>query len=250
MRRRVLVALAACLLAVVGSLVLVSYVRTADARAAAGEVQVPVLVVAAMVPAGTDAALVAASVTTVDVPARLATPDRVTDLAALAELNGQVTTAALLPGEQVQLDRFADPAALLPAGTVAVPAGLQEVAVTLEPQRAVAGALAPGDLVGVYVSEVVTDDGVNRTVTRQVLDRVLVTRIENQVTDAGTDSNGAIAAASAPSTALTVTVAVTAGQAPFLVQGMELGTVWMSLQVPAPGADRTTVTTSTQGADQ
>lgn len=249
MRRRVLVALAAVLLAVVGSLVLVSYVRTAEARAAAGEVQVPVLMVAASVPAGTDAALVASSVTTVDVPARLAAPDRVTDLAALAELNGQVTTAVLLPGEQVQLSRFADPAALLPPGTVAVPQGMQEVAVTLEPQRAVAGALGAGDLVGVFVSEAAAGPS-GLPVTRQVLDRVLVTRVENQVTDAGTDSNGAIAAVGTPTTALTVTVAVRADQAPFLVQGMEVGTVWLSLQMPGAGADTTTVTTSPQGDDQ
>jgi pilus assembly protein CpaB len=246
MRRRVLVALAAVLLAVVGSLVLVSYVRTAEARAAAGEVQVPVLVVAASVPEGTDAALVASSVTTVDVPARLAAPDRVTDLAALAELNGQVTTAVLLPGEQVQLDRFADPATLLPAGTVAVPVGMQEIAVTLEPQRAVAGALAAGDLVGVYVSEGGAGGGL--PVTRQVLDQVLVTRVENQVTDAGTDSNGAIGAVATPATSLTVTVAVRPDQAPYLVQGMEVGTVWLSLQTPGAGADTTNVTT--QGDDQ
>ena len=247
MRRRVLVALAAVLLAVVGSLVLVSYVRTAEARAAAGEVQVPVLVVAASVPEGTDAALVANSVTSVDVPARLAAPDRVTDLAALAELDGQVTTAVLLPGEQVQLGRFADPAALLPPGTVTVPAGMQEVAVTLEPQRAVAGALAAGDRVGVFVSEGAAGPN-GLPVTRQVLDQVLVTRVEDQVTDAGTDSNGAIAAVETPATALTVTVAVTPQQAPFLVQGMEVGTVWLSLQTPGAGADTTTVTT--QGDDQ
>jgi pilus assembly protein CpaB len=248
MRRRVLVALAAVLLAVVGSLVLVSYVRTAEARAAAGEVQVPVLVVAASVPVGTDAELVAASVTSVDVPARLAAPDRVTDLEALTQLNGKVTTAVLLPGEQVQLDRFADPATLLPPGTVAVPDGMQEVAVTLEPQRAVAGALAPGDRVGVYVSEG-APGATGLPITRQVLTGVLVTRVANRAASAGTDSNGAIAPAASPSTELTVTVAVPPEQGAYLVQGMELGTVWMSLQVPGPGADTQTVT-STQGDDQ
>jgi pilus assembly protein CpaB len=227
MRRRVLVALAAVLLALVGSLVLASYVRTADDRAAAGEVQVPVLVVARTVPAGTDAVLVASSVETVQVPARLAAPSRVSDLPALAELNGQVTTAALLPGEQVQLDRFADPGALLPEGTIAVPAGLQEVAVSLEPQRAVAGALAPGDLVGVYVSKVVTAGGIDQRNTVLSLDKVLVTRVEDQVADAGTDSNGAVAPAESPGTALTVTVAVDTAAGARLIEGMELGTVWM-----------------------
>ena len=55
------------------------------------------------------------------------------------------TTVDLQPGEQLLAGRFARPRALQAPGTVAVPAGLQEVSVQLEPQRAVGGRLAAGD---------------------------------------------------------------------------------------------------------
>jgi pilus assembly protein CpaB len=127
---------------------------------------------------------------------------------------------------------------------VVVPEGLQEVAVTLEPQRAVGGALNPGDRVGVFVTEGATTADGQAAGARPPIDGVLVTRVQGGVVDAGTDSDGAIAATSA-STTLTVTVAVTADQAASLVGGMELGRVWLSLQTPAAGAD--TSLTSTTG---
>ena len=57
------------------------------------------------------------------------------------------------------------------AGTVAVPAGLQEVSIVLEPQRAMGGRLAAGDEVGVIVSK-------SEGETHAVLHFVLVTQIQ------------------------------------------------------------------------
>ena len=53
MRRRLLAAFAALVLLVAGSLVLLAYVRGADARALAGARSVEVLVVEQLIPAGT-----------------------------------------------------------------------------------------------------------------------------------------------------------------------------------------------------
>ncbi|MPQ97580.1 hypothetical protein GB931_06535 [Modestobacter sp. I12A-02628] len=215
MQRRLLAAVAAFLIAAVGAVVLVGYVNSADARAQAGEQLVPVLVVTSPVPAGTDAAALAGSVSTAQVPARLAAPGRVAEL---TDLTGRVTTAALLPGEQVLAERFVDPSTLLPAGTVAAPAGTQEVSLSLQPQQAVNGAVKAGDRVGVLVF----GDGVS-----QVVDDVLVTR--------STGGDGA--------TTVTVTLALDGPQSTAVIAGMQDGTVWLSLQEAArPGSTPGTVT--------
>jgi pilus assembly protein CpaB len=233
MRRRILAALVACALAVAGALVLIAYVQGADARAQADQEPTSVLVVQARVPAGTEAALLGDSVRSVDIPARLVAADVVRDL---AELGDQVSTADLLPGDQLQAGRFAGPASLLPAGTVAVPDGLQEVSVTLEPQRAAGGVLVAGDRVGVLVTDAAVDatTGLDRAVTRLALDQVLVTRVQGGAAPTGSDSDGAIESTGAAVDGLVVTVAVDAGQAAVLVGAAELGTVWLSLQ-PASG---------------
>src|SRR5439155_17077364 len=106
------------------------------------------------------------------VPEKVALPSRVTDLAALA---GRVATVDLQPGEQLLASRFVRPTELQAPGTVAVPAGLQEVSVLLEPQRAVGGRLVAGDTVGVYVSVTLDQGG---AATHAVLHRVLVTQVQ------------------------------------------------------------------------
>ena len=226
MQRRLLAAVAAFLIAAVGAVLLVGYAQSADARARAGEQSVPVLVVDTRVPAGTAAAALAGSVRTEQVPARLAVPGSMTDLSGVT---GRVTTADLLPGEQVVQGRFADPATLLPAGTVAAPAGTQEVSLTLQPQQAVNGALRGGDRVGVLV---LGTDGSGKPAAQ--LDDVLVTR------STGAPKSGD------PSAQVTVTLALDGPQSATVLSGMQRGTVWLSLQAtPRPG---TTSTTSSAGA--
>src|SRR3954468_4575541 len=154
MRRRLLAASAALALFVLGTVVLLAYVRGADARAFAGAQPVQVLVVDRLVPAGTPGNGLADFVRTDTVPAKAAVEGRVTDL---TELTGLVASTDLEPGEQLLAGRFQKPGDVQAAGTVAVPEGLQEVSVLLEPQRAVGGRLAAGDTVGVYLSQAVGD---------------------------------------------------------------------------------------------
>ena len=233
MQRRLLAAVAAFLIAAVGAVVLVGYAQSADARAQAGEQSVTVLVVRTLVPAGTEAAALAGSLATEQVPARLAAPGSLADLSAVA---GWVTTADLLPGEQVLQDRFVDPASLLPAGTVAAPAGTQEVSLTLQPQQAVNGALKGGDRVGVLVLGTDADG----EPSSQSIDGVLVTR-----STGGTGSTDS-------SAQVTVTLALDGPQSTTVLTGMQQGTVWLSLQeIAGPGTTSSTsvaTTTSSAGA--
>ena len=229
MRRRFLAAIAALVLLVAGTAVLLGYVNGADSRALAGVRTVEVLVVEQLVPEGTAGEDLAELVTTQTLPAKAALPGRITDLADLA---GRVATVDLQAGEQLLGSRFARPDDLQAPGTVSVPAGLQEVSVLLEPQRAVGGRLAAGDTVGVFVS-------LPEATTHVVLHHVLVTQVQGAPTPVDPAPSGdpetASAGAIAPSASLMITVAVSAAQAEAVVFGIEHGTLWLSLE--PDGAD-------------
>jgi pilus assembly protein CpaB len=189
------------------------------------------------VAAGTRAEDLAPLVRTEQLPAKAAVAGRVTDLAALA---GEVVTVDLQPGEQLLDSRFAAPQSLQAPGTVAVPAGAEEVSVLLEPQRAVGGRLAAGDRVGVFIS-------LDTPSTHAVLHRVLVTQVQGAPVPAGsapdTGTDTASAGSEAPSASLLVTLALTAEQAEGVVFGAEHGTVWLSLEPETADLDDTGVIT-------
>ncbi len=222
MRRRLLAFCAALVLLVAGTLVLLAYVRGADARALAGARTVEVLVVDEPIPQGTPGSALAEFVRPEVLPAKAALQGRVTDLSTLTD---RVSTVDLLPGEQLLDSRFERPDDLQAPGTVAVPAGLQEVSVLLEPQRAIGGRLAAGDTVGVVIS-------ISTPATHAVLHRVLVTQVQGAPAPAAAegDPETASAGSAAPSASLMVTLAVSAAQAEAVVYGVEHGTLWLTLE--------------------
>ncbi|WP_299954485.1 Flp pilus assembly protein CpaB [uncultured Modestobacter sp.] len=233
--RRVLAALAALALAAFGAVVLISYVRGADARAEAGAVLVPVLVAADVIEAGTPVEEVADLVTTAEVPSRLVVGGYVEDLADVA---GLTTTTKIIKGEQLVFDRFADPSVQAAVdGEVELPEGTEEVSLTLEPQRAVGGVLAAGDLIGVFISQG------DPTTTDLAVGEVLVTRVDGG--DAGT------AALTGAAQTVTVTLALTPADAAVVIAGMERSAVWLSLQESVAPADNSPDSSATTtGADQ
>jgi pilus assembly protein CpaB len=222
-RRRLLAAIAALVLLVAGTLVLLAYVQGADARALAGTRTVEVLVVDQLIPEGTSGDELTEFVTTETLPAKAALDGRVTDL---SDLSGRVATVDLQVGEQLLKSRFARPDSLQAPGTVPVPDGLQEISVLLEPQRVIGTRLAAGDTVGVYLSQKLPD-GTGQT--SAVLHHVLVTQVQGAPAAPAPEAD-AEAAAAAPATSLMVTLAVTARDAETVVFGMEHGTLWLSLE--------------------
>jgi pilus assembly protein CpaB len=234
-RRRLLAAFAALVLLVTGTLVLLAYVRGADARALAGSRTVEVLVVEQLVPEGTSGDDLTGSVRTVTMPAMAAIDGRVTDLSNLA---GLVATVDLQPGEQLLASRFQRPDDLQAPGTVAVPAGLQELSVLLEPQRVAGGRIAAGDTVGVYLSQVLPD---GTPQTSAVLHSVLVSQVQGAPTEAAAQDGTEEAAAATPSASLLLTLALTSKDAETVVFGMEHGTLWLSLETDGDDASGTRV---------
>jgi pilus assembly protein CpaB len=233
MKRRLLAAVAALVLLVVGTVLVLAYVEGADARALAGVRTTQVLIADKVIPEGTPADELTGLVRTDVLPQKAAVNGRVTDL---DELAGLVATVELQPGEQLLLSRFGEAQLGGTAGTVAVPAGLQEVSVLLEPQRALGGRLTAGDTVGVVVSMA------EGATTHFVIHHVLLTEIKGAPAPVDPNAEGQTEAASdgstetastggsVPTQSLMITLAVTAAQAEAVVFGMEHGAVWLTLE--------------------
>jgi Flp pilus assembly protein CpaB len=172
MRIRIIGAILALVLAAVGALAVIIYVRDADIRAANGAALAPVYIVQSPVPAGVAGERIGEYVRVERLATNSIQPDHVT---ALADLEGLVTTVPLLPGDQLVEGRFADPADLAALGNVLVPDGLQEVTLALPVEQVVGGAVRGGSTVGVVVT--LLDEESDAT-TQFALNDVLVTRVQ------------------------------------------------------------------------
>jgi pilus assembly protein CpaB len=223
MKRRIIAAITALLLAGGGAVVLLAYVGNADRRATAGMQPVDVLVVTAQVPEGTTAEALVKLVNTKTLPAMAVAKGALSDLTAVS---GQVVTTELQPGEQLLASRFADPASLAHANDVQVPRGLQQLAVSLDPQRALGGHLTAGATVGVFIS--LPKDGVSPALTHLVQHKVLVTKVDGGSTTPTPETTGT--PATSAGAAVMVTLAVNSHDAETIVYGAEHGTLWLSLE--------------------
>lgn len=234
MKTRLLGGLAALLLAVVGSVLMFNYAQAADNRAQQGLDPVQVLVLQNAVPAGTPVAELAKSTKSTSLPGAAVSADAVRDL---SEYANKVTTVDLQPGEQLLGARLVDPNSLAAPGTVAVPKGLEEVSVLLEPQRVMGGQLKAGDTVGIYVSYKLdeaagADAPVNADIkgfkefTRLAFQQVLVTSVQQAPAEAGSDA--ATDGPALPSGSVYVTLARNDADAAEIVFAAEFGKIWLS----------------------
>ena len=151
MNRKWIGVLVSLVLAAAGTWVLVQYVNGADERALEGVETVDVLVVSESIPEGSTIDDVSSRVERVSVPAD---SQAIGSVDTLAGLEGQVTSVALVPGEQIIASRFITPEQLAQAQAreFALPDDLLAVTLSLSPERAVGGALEPGDLVAIVAS--------------------------------------------------------------------------------------------------
>jgi pilus assembly protein CpaB len=267
MRQRLAIG-AAVGLAIIGTLLLISYVRGAEQRAREGQELATVLVVDQPIERGTLAAEVADLVRQVDVPVEVIASNAVFDL---AQLEGLVATVDLVPGEQVIASRFRHPSALTTETRVEVPPEFLQVTVALEPDRAVGGRLVPGDRVAFFASfnpfqlsavepgdlealeeareSIVVVGGTEEqpsTVgvqtpnsTHIVIHKVLITGV--QVEEAPrTTADDSTPVEYAPTGNLLITLAATAEDTERIVFTAEHGSVWLALEdsdAPTPVTD-------------
>ncbi len=143
-KRRIIGIVAATVLALIGTVALVTYVRSATDDAVADEALVDVYVVDEFVPKGAEPDTIRSAVSVEQVPARLKQTGALTDL---EQVGDQVAASDLQPGDQLLAARLAAKELVTEEVTDKV-----QVSALLEAERAVGGALKKGDLVGVYLS--------------------------------------------------------------------------------------------------
>jgi pilus assembly protein CpaB len=258
----------AVLLAAVGTFVLVQYVSSADERALAGQETIEVLVLNQAVAAGTPAEELAANVETALVPAKTQVPGSV---ASLDQLTGTVTGVDLVPGEQLLLSRFIEPAVFQAQDDFEVPEGLVEVTVSLSPERAVGGALRQGDLVAVLASfepfdldgaepdedgnlpsdieDVILPDAGSETpktpnTTGLIIHKVVVTNVQvERLPTEPEEGADATDYSLAPTGNLLVTLGMAPANAERLIFTAEFGTLWLAAEQETTPEDGTQIQT-------
>ncbi|WP_028275021.1 RcpC/CpaB family pilus assembly protein [Arthrobacter sp. I3] len=149
MKTRLLGGIAALLVAIIGTVLLATYVQNADKRALASTETENIYIVQKSIPAGASAEAIAGSVTKKAVPKLAIAENNVTDL---ASLGSKVSAVALMPGEQLLSSRMVEQNAFLGPARVQVPSGLQEITLKLPIERVAGGMLKAGDTVGVFLS--------------------------------------------------------------------------------------------------
>lgn len=217
MNKKLIALLLAGVLAVAGVAAVVVYAQGAEERAFGDAEMVPVLIVTEPVSAGATTEELAAKVRTAQVPRAVLAEGALSDL---ASLGGEVTNAALMPGEQVLASRLGEQ--MKPVDDTAVPEGMQTMDVILEAPRVPAGTKA-GDMVGVVASyaNATGDPGQ----TRMTLSKVRVVAVKDELGGASAaDSAGQVASA------VRVTLALTTHQVEKIANAAEFGKVWLSAQ--------------------
>jgi len=220
MTTRIIAVIVAAVLAIVGAVLLIGYVRGADERAFSGAELTEVLIVQDAIAAGTAGSELGTTVDLTSVPTAYVADGAITDV---SDLTGLVAAVSLQPGEQVLASRFVTPDQFgEQGGSAPVPKGLQELTVALPVHRVAGGSLVAGDVVGVFGS--LAADTSDAARTQLVESQVLVTSV---VHDATIDPEAAQTAGT-----LVVSLAVNADQAQRIVYQLEFGQVYLTRQTP------------------
>ena len=257
MKTRLLGGIAALLVAIIGTVLLVSYVQNADKRALSGTETESIYVVQKAIPAGTAADKIAGMVTKKEVPKLALAENSVTDL---GQLGSKVTSVTLEPGEQLLSSRMVEETAFLGPSRVQVPAGLQEITLKLPIERVAGGILKAGDTVGVFLSlesAATGTDGAKLSRTQQTFHKVLVTAAQysdGAATQSGTasDSGGASQVSSTTSSKSSgdggylITLARNSADAERIVFAAEFGKIYLSKE-PSDSPDAGTGTVDAAG---
>ncbi len=145
MNKKLVGVIAAVVMAIVGTGVLVLYVQGAEDRALEGEELVRVLTATGPIPAGTPAAQLEELVEEEDVPAKIAPEGVISDL---VSVSGLVTAIEIVPGEVLLANRFVEAGNVVNRpGSVEVPEGLLEVTIAMSQEQFIGGVPVPGNTV-------------------------------------------------------------------------------------------------------
>lgn len=225
MKTRLLGGIVALVLAVVGTLLLISYVQGSEARAQADLQPIDVLVVEKQIPQGSTLDQIKSAVKLTSLPSA-SVPNGA--LKSLDGLDGKVASADLVPGEPLLGVRLVDPTSLAAPGSVPVPAGMQEISVQLDAQRVVGGRIAAGDTVGVVA--LFAGDGPDGATAQQIFHKVLVTSVQRAATQNAGNNQASSEQANTqlPTGQLLVTFARSDADAQKIAFAAEFGKLWLT----------------------
>lgn len=213
MNKRVIAAVSAGALALLGVLVLVMWAQGANDRAFDGAKLVSVVRVTKDISQGASINDLAGSTEIVKLPAESVPDGAVTDL---DQITGLATNASLQSGEVLLKSRLAAPGNR--KGKTDVPKGFQEISIALDPERSVAGAIEAGDRIGMVVTFEPKDSNAPQ-LTDFVLNQVLVTKAKTAIVGEKGEITGTM-----------LTLAVKTLDAERVVHSQKWGTVWLTLQ--------------------
>jgi pilus assembly protein CpaB len=244
MKTRLVGGIAALLVAIIGTILLVNYVQNADKRALADTETESVYVVEKAITAGAGINKTAGAVVRKEVPKLAVAAGAVTDL---DQVGQKVAAVDLVPGEQLLTTRMVDADALRGPARVQVPAGMQEITLKLPIERVVGGTLAAGDTVGIFLS--VEDSGAKASGTQLTFHKVLVTAAQfsngstatsQEATAAEDSSKGTLNSKKSSSSNGTylITLARNSADAERIIFATEFGSVYLSKE-PANAVEGT-----------
>ena len=234
---RVLLIIAAFVVAALGVLLVFLYAQGADDRALQGLEPTPVLVLTKPVPAGTSvtAAVEAGAFELVDRPVDAVPSGALSDT---AEVLDSVTLLDLYPGEILLSQKLGDPTE---RDLITIPDGLIATSYVLDAPNRVADFIAPGSEIAVFVTveeareeqtdeaagEVIADDTTQST--RLLLPEVKVLAVGTAATVTQTRTNPDGAEETIEVDRALITLGVSQQQAEQLILGQTLGSLYLGL---------------------
>jgi pilus assembly protein CpaB len=226
MGRRTALLIAALVLAAVGTTMVFLYANSAEDRAQANERQVEVLVATAPIAAGTTASAAedSGSLERREIDAEDAPDTALSDLTPVAD---QVALAPIFAGELILRTKFGEPGT---TGALPIPPGKLATSVKLEDPARVAGFVAPGSEVAVFLT---IAQGNGQEVTRTLLPRATVIATgPNTLLSATTSDSADETQTEEPLPTAILTLALDQTESQKLIYGTQHGQLYFGLLRP------------------
>jgi Flp pilus assembly protein CpaB len=234
MNRRMVAAFVAAALALGAFVSIFLYVRNADIRALSGVVAKDVYVVVNPITKGTLAENLGSNIQLTQVPAKAVPLQAVTDL---TEIQSKAASVDLVIGEVLLTSRFVDPA-VTAEDSVAVPKGMEQMSLVVKPEQVRGGILKAGETIGVVLTfkssaaQPVSIPGIGSVtvdgdmITKQIMNKVLVTRVQGGTVPAA-DASGT---SPLPAGSVMITVALSTSDIEKLVWAQSTGPLMLTVE--------------------
>jgi pilus assembly protein CpaB len=243
---RIISTIAAVVFAALAGVLVWKYLTNADSRAEAKKSLVPVLVAKDKIARGTvfDAVVTEKLYEEKDIPKDSVAVNQIAPASDDQLLNlykGKVAATDIFAGTPLVSDQFVQGSQLVSTVAGAIPKGKEAITVNLDQTHAVGGFVTPGDEVNVLVHlPVKGEEGDQTQVTAFLIPGVKVIAVGGSTvlptngttgTQTATDGETTTTEPQVQPTSL-ITLQVTPRQAEQIVHGVELGSLWLSLNPP------------------